>query len=201
MVACCCTLRFNLGWESPAAPCKSQHCWQPKSAAAHSPGKDLWEWCWAPLTLNYSILVNLFLHLFSAHLYHKSENPELRNISLCSSILPLPSREDTLKWTICLKGLFLISWPSLLFLPFALDESCGVRCSQQPFLPRFSSVPNRCFQNQCHRKHLLLSIGLTEKCCRSCRCGESSQQWKWFETFALSLFNLPLSPLLPNCWK
>lgn len=71
-MACCCLPHFDLGWESPAAPCKSQRCWQPKSAAAHSPGEKICE-KGAELSLPICFLfsLHLFLHLLSVRLCHK----------------------------------------------------------------------------------------------------------------------------------
>lgn len=102
-------------------------------------------------------------------------------------------------------NLFKRAFPHLLAFPFVPPFCFGwimwCQVSSAAISALVLQCTNRCFQNQCHRKHLLLGTGLMEKCCRNCRCSESSQQWKWFETFALSLFHLPLSSLLPSCWK
>lgn len=122
----CCLPHSDLGWESPAAPCKSQHCWQPKSPAAHSPGKKICEkGVELPLPICFLFSLHLFIHLFSVCLRHKIH---LRRIFLLPSSLPPPPREDTCK---CLsisfkKGLFSSSWP-----PLAVPSFCSgwiVRC-------------------------------------------------------------------------
>lgn len=114
----CCLPHFDLGWESPAAPCKSQHCWQPKSAAAHSPGKKICE-KGAELSLPICFLfsLHLFIHLFSVCLCHKIH---VRRIFLLPSSLPPPTEDTFQCLSISFKRAFLQflaspCCPSLLF--------------------------------------------------------------------------------------
>lgn len=124
MMARCCLPHFDIERESPAAPSKSQHCWQPKSGAAHSPGKKICE-KGAELSLPMCFLfsLHLFLHLLFVYLCQKIHVWVPRTEKDFPFPFPTspPSREDICKYlSIFLQRAFLQllafpCCPSLLF--------------------------------------------------------------------------------------
>lgn len=139
-MACCYLPHFDLGWESPAAPCKSQHCWQPKSSAAHSLEKKICE-KGAELSLPICFLFSLYLllHLLSVRLCHKIHVRERRaekDFSFPFPTSPSPKRRHFQVFEHFLKkGFSPTPGHPLLSLPFDLDELYGVKCPQQPSIP------------------------------------------------------------------
>lgn len=137
-MACCCLPHFNLGWESPAVPCKSQHCWQPKSGAAHSPGKKVCE-KGAELSLPICFLfsLHLCLHLLFLYLCHKTHVWEPRTEKDFRFPFPTspPSREDTSKClSIFLQRAFLqlLAFPCCLSLFFWMNYMVSSVHSSHP---------------------------------------------------------------------
>lgn len=122
MMARCCLPHFDIERESPAAPSKSQHCWQPKSGAAHSPGKKI---CEKGAELSYPCaFCSHYIYSFTCFLFisvtkFMCECLELRRIFLFPSPLPLPQEKTFVSiWAFSYKGLFSSSWPSLAVPPF-----------------------------------------------------------------------------------
>lgn len=140
MMVCCCIPLFDLGWESPAAPCKSQHCWQPNQQQLILLGKRFVRKVLSspyPYAFCSHYIYSFTCFLFISVTKFMCESPELRKISLFLPLLSPPPREDTKVFEHFLKKGF--SPPPglpMLFFPFVWDELCGVKCPQH-----FSSLP------------------------------------------------------------
>lgn len=149
MMVCCCIPLFDLGWESPAAPCKSQHCWQPNQQQLILLGKRFVRKVLSspyPYAFCSHYIYSFTCFLFISVTKFMCESPELRKISLFLPLLPPPPREDTLKClSISLKRAFLhlLAFPCCSSLLFGMNyvvssvlstspvRQCAKRCMQE----------------------------------------------------------------------